>query len=76
MGKIKSNCLLCCSCVQVQVILMHAEIFEEGTHALYGSGAVSVRELPYCAIANSLKVSLKHALSLLHVGLTGSSRIL
>ena len=68
------NCILWCPCVQVQVILMHAEIFEEGTHALYGSGAVTIRELPYSAIANSLKVSPKHALRSLHVGLIGSSR--
>ena len=40
---------------------MHAEMFEEGTHALYGSGAVTIRELPYAAIANSLKVNLKCA---------------
>ena len=60
--------------MQVQVILMHAEMFEEGTHALYGSGAVSVRELPYSAIANSLKVSRKHALGLLLDRPIGSSR--
>ena len=53
---------------------MHADIFEEGTLALYGSGAVTVRELPYSAIAISLKVKSKLALGSLHVRLFGSSR--